>query len=115
MAAASANPIITQVGNEKGVTTVKAHGDITVACVPEARATLQDVIAKTHPSKLIIDMADVRYMDSSGLAALVEAKKRMPAKAPVVLHNLSPDVKGLMKIMNLNLLFEFADDADSPT
>jgi anti-sigma B factor antagonist len=108
------SPIVSQTASDAGVTTVKFHGNVTVASVPEARQHLQQIIAQTGPDKLVVDMADVGYMDSSGLAALVEAKKRLPAKAALVLRNLSADVKGLMKIMNLNMLFEFEDDADAP-
>ncbi|MEM0915850.1 MAG: STAS domain-containing protein [Planctomycetota bacterium] len=115
MPASSDSPIVSQLSNEKGVVTAKLHTDITVACVPQTRLALQEMIKQTTPSRFVVDMADVGYMDSSGLAALVEAKKRLPATTPLVLRNLSPDVKGLMKIMNLNLLFEFEDTADSPT
>ena len=83
--------------------------DVTTANTPQVREDLMELVAAFKPAPLILDMHAVGYMDSSGLATLVEIKRAL-GEHELVLMDLSKEVKGLMKIMNLHLLFRFADD-----
>lgn len=54
---------------------VRAHGELDVATAPVLDRALVDC-AREHPSRLIVDLADVPFMDASGLRVLVSARGR---------------------------------------
>ena len=57
---------------------VQLSGDVDLSCSPEARKTILASISKGHHT--LVDLSDVSYIDSSGVASLVEgfqtAKKK---------------------------------------
>ena len=87
------------------------HGEIDLHNSPELRDAMIDVLLRGNPKKLILDLADVPYMDSSALAVLVESLKRMQRiGGRVYLFNLQPRVKGLLEIARLNTIFTLVKD-----
>jgi anti-sigma B factor antagonist len=56
---------------EDGVTIVALEGEIDLSCSPELRELLH-AHAKARRPALVLDFSKVRYIDSSGLATLVE-------------------------------------------
>lgn len=109
MAIDTGSKLITDARAAEGVVTAVVTGDVTVMNAPDARMALSTLIRSGEPTKLMLDMGAVRYVDSSGLAVLVEARRNMSKEASFVLVAMTDEVKGLMKIMNLHALFEFAD------
>ena len=57
--------------NEDGVTIVAIEGEVDLACSPELRDILHAHAEARRPA-LLLDFAGVSYVDSSGLATLVE-------------------------------------------
>jgi anti-anti-sigma factor len=57
--------------NEGGVTIVAIEGEVDLACSPELRDILHAHAEARRPA-LLLDFAGVSYVDSSGLATLVE-------------------------------------------
>jgi anti-sigma B factor antagonist len=55
----------------EGVTVVALEGDVDLESSPIARRLLLDLIARS--CRLVVDLSRVGYMDSSGVASLVEA------------------------------------------
>ena len=51
---------------------VRLEGELDLHVSPELSATLQPIIAKC-PVRLVIDLSNVSYIDSSGLAVLIRA------------------------------------------
>jgi anti-anti-sigma factor len=87
------------------------RGELDLHNSPELRTHLFDLLTKTRPQKLILDMALVPYMDSSALAVLVETLKRlMKTSGQVFLTNLQPRVKGLLEIARLATIFVICKD-----
>ena len=60
-----------EIRDEGGVAVIALSGDIDLKTSPELRATLLDCVG-TKPG-VLVDMAAVSYIDSSGVASLVEA------------------------------------------
>jgi anti-sigma B factor antagonist len=55
----------------------------------------------------VVNLLNVAYVDSSGLATLVEAHQKIKsAGGKLKLTNLSPKVKGLFEITKLEKLFD---------
>ena len=63
---------------EGGYTVLELTGDIDLSCSPDARGQILDCLDKKR--HLLVDMSAVSYIDSSGVASLVEgyqtAKKK---------------------------------------
>jgi len=87
------------------------RGEIDLHNSPDLRNALLNVLLKPQPKKLILNLADVPYMDSSAIAVLVEALQRLRKYGgKIYLTNLQPRVRGLLEIAKLDTIFVLADD-----
>lgn len=86
-------------------------GDIDLSRSPELRAGLLELV-KSRPARLIIDLAAVPYMDSSGVATLVEAlQQQRRHQGRLLLSGLQPKVRSIFEIARLNMVFTIVDTA----
>lgn len=85
---------------------VRPAGDLDVATVASFRALVQDAL-DTCPPALVLDLSDVEFMDSSGLAVLAAALRaqRVRQAAIAVVHPRSI-VKRAIELVGLDLLFD---------
>ena len=84
------------------VTLVVVKGEINISTSPELKKSFE----KLTTNKVIINMANVGYIDSSGLATLVELLKRVKTKGGNLgLSQVSEKVKSLFEITKLDKLF----------
>ena len=90
-------------------------GEIDLHNSPVIRTTLLDLLLKHQPKKLVLNLAQVPYMDSSAIAVLVESLQRIRKNGgKIYLTNLQPRVKGLLEIARLNAIFGIcADEAEA--
>src|SRR5580658_619235 len=83
------------------VTTVKCHGRL----ISETAGELKEVVKALLPEggRIVIDLGDVNYLDSSGLGALVGLKVSAINQGLCILElaNMGPRVLELMRISNL--------------
>lgn len=87
------------------------HGEIDLHSSPDLRGHLMRLLDATKPRKLILNLGDVPYMDSSAIAVLVEALQRIrKTGGTVYLTNLQPRVKGLLEIARLETIFTVCDN-----
>ncbi len=67
-------------GEESGSSLVRAVGDIDLSTTPQLRRTVEEVIARLPTDGvlryMILDIREVPFIDSAGLALLVEIRKR---------------------------------------
>jgi anti-sigma B factor antagonist len=87
------------------VTVVKCHGRLINENTAEIRKAIQPLIQSG--GRIALDFADLEYMDSSGLGAIVSLKVSAINRGLCVLElrNLTPRVKKLLSITNLLQLF----------
>lgn len=97
-----------------GMTVCHVDGEININSSPELKRSFDKLIAKKTP-KLVINLSKVTYVDSSGLATLVEILKNMRAYGGRMrLTNLTAKVKSLFEITKLEKLFDIvADEAEA--
>ena len=82
------------------------RGEIDLHNSPDLRGILLDLLAKHEPKRLILNLAQVPYMDSSAIAVLVESLQKLrKAGGKIYLANLQPRVKGLLEIARLDAIF----------
>jgi anti-sigma B factor antagonist len=100
---------------EKGKYAIVAmSGPVNALHTPRLRTSLHDLMKKEF-SVFIIDFAGVNYMDSSGIATLVEAYQLAHEKgARLVLSSVHHEhVQHLFEITRLNDLFDFYDSPEA--
>jgi len=84
---------------------LELSGEIDINTSPEVRKAFDQLI-KEQRKKILLNFADVAYIDSSGLATLVEMLQRLKRLGGTLrLTNLSEKVKGLFEITKLERLF----------
>ena len=95
-----------------GISVFRMNGDIDINTSPEVKRSFDDAI-KQRKEKVVINLKDVSYVDSSGLATLVEILKNLRAYGgKMKLTNLSSKVKGLFEITKLDKLFDIVGEED---
>jgi anti-sigma B factor antagonist len=94
-----------------GVTLVDLSGKITLG---EGGLTLRDEVHKLlaeGKKKIVLNLADVNYIDSSGLGELVSAYTAVKnAGGELKLLNLTSKVRDLLVITKLVTVFDVKDD-----
>jgi anti-sigma B factor antagonist len=83
-------------------TTIKCHGRVVADTAPELKQLVKPMVPKCR--RIILDLSDVDFVDSSGLGTLVGLKVSAAAAAYCTLEfiNLSPRVKDLFHITKLS-------------
>ena len=105
-----ANPIQETQAQDQ-TTIARLTGSLTVVNAPDLRMGLLDAIKANKPKVLALNLAEVDFVDSSALGVFVEARREMAqGQGSVTFTNVNEDVRGLMRIMNLEAVFNFVDD-----
>ena len=92
-----------------GAIVASIKGEIDLHNSPQVRTALLDMLQNYQPSKLVLNLADVPYMDSSAIAVLVEALQKLKKTGgKIYLTNLQPRVAGLLEIARLDTIFVIA-------
>ena len=90
---------------------IAVRGDIDLQNSPELRTELLDMLEKHKPRRVVLNLAQVPYMDSSAIAVLVElVQKTRKTAGKVYLTNLQTRVKGLLEIARLGPLFGIVNE-----
>jgi anti-sigma B factor antagonist len=87
---------------------IALHGRINVETSVEMRRMLSDAL-RAKPAKLSVDLSDVSYIDTSGLATLVEAERIARRQGTrLILDGAHDQPRFLFETAHLNQLFEMA-------
>ncbi|MEX1118381.1 MAG: STAS domain-containing protein [Terrimicrobiaceae bacterium] len=91
---------------------LKLSGEIDLHGSPLLRNELL-AIAKEKPALLLVDFSHVDYIDSSGLATLIEYVKEAGAhQGKIALFGLKKKVRTIFDLVRLNELFAIAETRD---
>ena len=96
------------------VTILELSGEIDINTSPEVRKAFEQLI-KEQRKKVLLNFTEVTYIDSSGLATLVEMLQRLKRFGGTLrLCGLSEKVRGLFEITKLDRLFSiFSSEEES--
>lgn len=95
---------------EDAVPIVVITGDIDLESSPKLRAFLRSKVSEKTPG-LVLDFAGVSYIDSSGLATLIEYFQGAQGyKGKLALASLTPRVKNVFEIVRLEQIFSIHPD-----
>ncbi|MBA9003430.1 MULTISPECIES: STAS domain-containing protein [Thermomonospora] len=97
---------------EQDVTVVKVTGELDVFSSPRLREKLLDVI-DTGPVRLVVDLSDVTFLDSTGLGVLVGIYHRLRARNGTMSFVGANDrVRRVFHVTQLTKIFVLYDDLD---
>jgi len=89
------------------ITVVDVQGDIDLYNSPEVRKVVLDELKEKKVPRLIVNLSGVRYIDSSGVASLVEGLKvAKTMTSRFILFGLSPAAKEVLELSRLIRVFE---------
>ncbi|PCI08792.1 anti-anti-sigma factor [bacterium] len=97
---------------EQGVVVIAPSTDIDMSRSPELRTAIrQEMGSGVH--KMIVDLIGVNYMDSSGLATLVEAMRNASkTEMKLVICNMHEKVSAIFEIARLDSFFSIVESRD---
>ncbi|MDZ7343540.1 MAG: STAS domain-containing protein [candidate division KSB1 bacterium] len=94
----------------QGVTIVSIKGDVDLYSSPEARKAIIGLTEKKTPV-IMVDLSHVSYMDSSGVATLVEGLQQSNKyKGQFKLFGLSEAVREVFELSRLDKVFDIYPD-----
>ena len=88
-------------------------GEIDLHVSPVVTASLTAMIEK-KPERVVIDLSEVTYIDSAGLAALIQAMQKVEAYGgKFLLAGLQETVRSIFEISRLDQVFQIFPDTDT--
>lgn len=98
-----------QVREQDGRLVVALDGDVDLNRAPEVRRLLLDCVARGLD--VLVDLSGVTYIDSSGIASLVEAlQEARKKKARLGLVAVSEDARKVFELARLDKVFAIHHD-----
>ena len=94
-----------------GVATVLLEGELDIASAPVLDASLADVEGNGSGT-VVLDLAGVRFIDSTGLRSLLSARSRAEASGHKLrLANLTVDVERVFDVTGVRRMFDISSPA----
>ena len=94
--------ITAEPGNE-----IRVTGELNIATAPILRKQLLQTIEFT-PGKVVVDLSELKFIDSTGLGVLVGGVKRVRAYGgEMVLRAVPPSAMKVMEVTSLATVFAF--------
>jgi len=88
-------------------------GDIDFASSPEVRQSVLREIRESQSPRLLVNLSQVRYIDSSGVASLVEGLKASRDQGSrFILFGLSPSSREVLQLSRLMKVFDVYDSEE---
>jgi len=98
-----------------GITILRPAEGLDMSNVTEFRQTLQQAVQQAKRG-LIVWLTDVTFMDSSGIAVLIEGLKWSRERhLPYVLAQLTPAVRMVIELARLENFFTVAETMEAAT
>src|SRR5438477_12419858 len=92
---------------------VPPKGEIELHVSPTVTAALTEVLDQ-KPERLVVDLSEVTYIDSAGLAALIQAMQKVEGYGrKFMLSGLQETVRSIFEISRLDQVFQIFPDADA--
>lgn len=100
------------VENRDGVVVLMPSGDVDLSSSRELQQSVKQAM-EGKPSRVVVDLTNVPYMDSSGVATLVEAMQIARKQATkLVLCAMQSKVRSIFEIARLDRVFTIVDTID---
>jgi anti-anti-sigma factor len=96
----------------EGITLVRCAGKVTLAEFQFGRDPLVNLLGpEVHRGRVLFDLSQIAYIDSSGIGWLVVSYKRFrQAGGQIVFHSPSPFVRDMLDLLRLDLVLPLAEN-----
>ena len=92
-------------------TVLHLSGELDVNGAATFAAALEPLIARR--GVILLDLADLTFMDSTGINALCQAAQRLGQRGRIILLQPKPSVRRVIEIAGLDGVLEINDEAPS--
>ncbi|WP_027183799.1 STAS domain-containing protein [Desulfovibrio inopinatus] len=80
-------------------------GEVDFSVSPQVREKLHDFLNRTH-GDIVLDLAPLQYIDSSGLAVLIELRNKLKDKNRTIqITEVSPQVEKIFSLTQIGSIF----------
>ncbi|MGZ4352673.1 MAG: STAS domain-containing protein [Gaiellaceae bacterium] len=93
-------PVIA-VEQEDGAYVVRLGGELDLYNADKVRTALLEVAAKS-PERLVLDLAEVEFIDSTALGALIEARASLPNRRGLLLASPNIETRRALQVSGLD-------------
>lgn len=101
-----------QISENEGALVIAFSGDIDLQTSPDARKALLSLVGKGQP--ILVDLSGVGYIDSSGVASLVEClQSSKKSGQKLVLVSVSDGALRVLQLARLDRVFTICDNIDA--
>lgn len=95
------------------VTIFDISGDIDLATSPQLRKALLHELRELRMPRVVLNLKAVHYIDSSGVASLVEAlKASRDSGSRLILFGLNSAIREVLQLSKLLRIFEITDSEE---
>ena len=99
---------------DHGVLTIYLEGDIDHHIAQSVRARIDTKLFVEKPDKLILDLSEVRFMDSSGLGLILgRYAKATELGIPCILANPNPPIRRILDLAGTERLIKIETRSDA--
>ncbi len=100
-----------EIREETGAVIVALEGDVDLQSSPDARKVLLECVARKKP--VLVDLSGVGYIDSSGVASLVESlQTARKAGSNLILVAVSEGALRVLQLARLDKVFTICDSVE---
>lgn len=96
------------VDRDGGAIVVRLSGELDLYNAEVLRTTLLETAAE-QPERLIVDLGEVRFIDSTALSVLIEARGRLPGGRGFLLASPGPETSRALQVSGLDRHFAIHD------
>jgi anti-sigma B factor antagonist len=93
-------PPVKGIETHDGAVVVRLAGEIDIYNSDDVRAAL-DEVTETGPQRLVVDLTDVGFMDSTALGVLIQARSRLENRA-LLLAAPSAEIKRMLEVSGID-------------
>lgn len=91
--------------------TIALTGEIDHHCAREIMSVIAEKIDQYLPLRCILDFRDVKFMDSSGIAVVISALRRMKTlQGKLLLQNIPPQPYKVLRAAGVEKIIEFREE-----
>jgi anti-anti-sigma factor len=100
------------VTREEGAAVCALRGELDLMTAPRLREELRPLLADAGIPSLTFDLADLRFVDSSGLQALIDFRRELDARgATMGVVRPQRTVRMVLRMMGLENVLDASDDS----
>ena len=90
---------------------MRLKGRVTQKELPEEDLFVTQLGPQAYTRKVLLDMQESEFLDSSGVSWLLVSHKRFRERGgQIVLHSIPPLVGNVLKVLRMNQIFSIADN-----